>query len=611
MNETPASVVSPPRSTGRHRVWKFARLNLAGAAGPWLEEHARFLGPVVLLTVLAGLPLFQFKEMSGHDSLAYLPRFVEFWENLKHGVIVPRWAPDLGAGYGEPTFNFNPPLLYYLGALFHWAGFTFIASENLAIFAFLVLAGLGMYALAADVFGRHGGLVAATAYVFAPFLQSRRYVSHALADFAAFPFIPLALWGVSRAVSKRSTMHLLIGAAAVCGLMLSSISVAVIVFPALGLCLVWLAWSERSLDGLLRGAGCLALGLALSAFFWIPALRETAFVHIARREERLDYHDHFLYVQQLIYGHWGYGLSVRGSGDGMSFALGPVHLILTAAAAVLLRPIWRTDRRAGVLVASFLALTVGSVFMMTGASLFVWDAIGALHPLQFPWRFLSFVAASTAFACGAPFLLLRGEREPAARWLMVALIAAIFLLNFRHAVPQSFLTITDADYAPGTIASKGLAATASEFEPIDVRQFPSKQASEPLSVLTGVANYSQTKKTAVGHTFVVAVGEPAQIRMNTFYFPGWKLYVDDTQRPIDHGNQNGLMDFSLTQGTHVVRFAFLNTPTRTWSTRVSMAALLLLFLIPAAEFGIPRLLRRLGLHAPDIAARGRALRVAK
>lgn len=586
MTETPG-LLTHAHPLRRRGMDALRRLRLPVGLRAWTEKHAAFLGAVGVLSVLAGLPLFQFKEMSGHDSTAYLPRFVEFWQDLRHGIIVPRWAPDLGAGYGEPTFNFNPPLLYYLGSLFHALGFTFIASENLAAFALLLMAGVGMYLLAAELFGRHGGIVAAAAYVFAPYLQTRLYVSHALADYAAFAFLPFAFLGVYGAVTKRSGAYRFVGAAAVAALMLSSMSVALIVLPALAACLIVLAAREHSMAAFAGGAWCIALGMALSAFFWVPALRETDFVHISRREAgTLNYRLHFLYIQQLFWGDWGYGQSVAGSGDGLSFALGPVQLLMFSAAIIALRPAWRRSRGAGVMIGAFIVLTFAAVFFMTKASLFIWDRVEALHPLQFPWRFLSFAALSTSLLCGVPFLFLRGDegKRTIANWLMVALIAAIVLLNFRHADPQQFLTLTDADYSPANIATKGLPATAREFEPIDVAQFPSTPAGAPMTVLEGQAAITPLLRDPDERTFNVRVSQAARLRMNTFYFPGWTLYVDGTRTPVTHRNQNGLMDFALTPGTHLVRFVFVDTPVRTWSTRLSLAALAALMLAPAVEY---------------------------
>lgn len=576
-----------PRDGG-HRGW----LDFAGAvilgrlcapALEWFAVHGRFLAGLGGLTLLAGLPLFQFKEMSGHDSNVYVPRFVEFYEGLKGGAILPRWAPDVEWGYGEPTFIFTPPLLHYLGALLHSLGFTFVASEDLSAFTFLLLAGLGMYLLAAEFFGRYGGLAAATAYVYAPFVLVRLYVNHSLADFAAFAFMPFAFWGLEGIMEKRSPLHWLIATLGVAALILSSTSVTVIVFPALIFCLFWFAWTARSVRGLLFGAWSLVVGVALAAFVWLPGLAEEKFVHITRREERFDYHDHFISLQQLIHSDWGYGLSPHG----YSFELGPVHLLLAAAAVVLLRPIWRTSPRAGAIVGAFLILGAGAVFLTNHASLFIWDRVDVLHPMQFPWRFLSLVAFATAFMCGAPFVLLR-EHERVAKWLMMALIAAIFLLNFRHAEPFGFLKITDADYSPANIETKGLAVTGRELEPIDVVQFPPTPRGAPMTVLAGSADVAATAKTPTERIFRIRVDQDAQFRMNTFYFPGWTLFVDGERRPVRHSNPNGLMDFPLARGTHSVRFVFLDTPVRLWSTRLSLLAVLLLVATPAAGYVLSR-----------------------
>ncbi|TEU19093.1 MAG: hypothetical protein E3J21_04590 [Anaerolineales bacterium] len=176
----------------RRRVLEVTSWGRYLAARERLNPHLPYLGGLALMTLLAGLPLFQFKIIGGHDALAYLPRTVEFYEGLRAGQLFPRWAPDLGAGYGQPFFNFNPPLFYYVSAFFHLLGFGFVASQNLACFALLLLAGLGMYMLAGEVFGPRGGLVSAVAYLFAPYLLVTLYVRHALADFAAFAFIPLS-----------------------------------------------------------------------------------------------------------------------------------------------------------------------------------------------------------------------------------------------------------------------------------------------------------------------------------------------------------------------------------------------------------------------------------
>ena len=76
-----------------------------------LGPHLPYLAVLGLATLLAGIPLFQFKLMVGHDFLAYLPRSFEFYQGLNAGQVFPRWAADFAYGYVEPTFNFSPPVV--------------------------------------------------------------------------------------------------------------------------------------------------------------------------------------------------------------------------------------------------------------------------------------------------------------------------------------------------------------------------------------------------------------------------------------------------------------------------------------------------------------------
>ena len=78
--------------------------------------------------------------------------------------------------------------------------------------------------------------------------------------------------------------------------------------------------------------------LGLAACIWLPALAERQHTGVDRLlEGYLDYTNHFVYPQQLLYSGWGHGLSVPGYGDGMCLSLGWSHLLLALAAWVWLK----------------------------------------------------------------------------------------------------------------------------------------------------------------------------------------------------------------------------------------------------------------------------------
>src|SRR5262245_14524135 len=61
------------------------------------RAYSRIIGFGLALVVLVNIcvPLINGKLNSGHDTLRYLPRLVEFHENIRQGIWIPRWAPDL------------------------------------------------------------------------------------------------------------------------------------------------------------------------------------------------------------------------------------------------------------------------------------------------------------------------------------------------------------------------------------------------------------------------------------------------------------------------------------------------------------------------------------
>lgn len=537
-----------------------------------------YVGGVLAAALIVGLPLLRLQWMSGHDTLAYMPRYVEFFQSLAAGTWVPRWAPDLAFGHGEPTFNFNPPLVYYLTSAFHALGFDFVAAGDLAMFALLPLAGIGMYLLAGQFFGRRGGLVSAVAYLFAPYLLSRLYVSHALADFSAFAFMPFALWGLYRYATEGRYPFLVIGSLAGATILLGSSMAAFMTFPALALLVAWLWVAHRRWEILARGAWCVALGVGMAAFFWLPSLAETGFVHIDRRIDRIPYVDHFLDWWQLIASPWGYGLSVAGPNDGMSFAIGPLYLAGAVGALLLRRRVAQVSSEAASLIPFFLILLALSAFMTTWVARPIWDAVPALQQLQFPFRFLQLVALASAFLVGFPFLLLKGRRPLVLYGLVVAVIGGLMFIGLSHARPESYLALTDADFTPDKIAGNGIPATGREFEPIWVEEFPTTPVVTPtLTFVGGSGEVTGSDSTPTSQVFVVDVEEDALVRSSTFYFPGWTLYVDDGKRTVAPSSPEGLMEFYLEPGTHVLLLRFEDTRVRTGSSAVSFISLALLF----------------------------------
>ncbi len=549
----------------------------------WRGE-GRWLAALLLIILLAGLPTLQLRQMSGHDALVYVPRVVEFVRALSEGQIPPRWAPDLSFGYGQPLFIFYPPFIYALAALFHALGSGFVVSLNLACLALLALAGLGMYAFARTLFGRAGGLVAGVGYVFVPFLLVNLYVRHALADFAAMAFIPWALWGLLGWVRWRQTVALAVAVSSIALLLLSSNPLALVTAPTLALYAAFLAGRARSWAALRRGAWAVGLGLGLAAFYWLPALLERQWVNTDNLlTGYLNYGNHFVYLHQLLFSPWGYGLSVAGTADGMSFGLGLAHLALLATSLVLARW-WRDGAEGRAHLVFFIVLLGAAVLLVTDNSLWLWERLPLLQYLEFPWRILALAAVAMAFLCGFPFLVVTDRRRR--RWLLVGALAALLLTGIPHARPEGYLAIQDADYAPPVIAGKGIETTTTrECEPVWVEERPTSPAPEErLLVASGTVRVLESRPSGTRYEWLLEADGPAQVRVAAFYYPGWRLTVDGEERPLTVDHPTGRIAFALEDGVHRVVVHFGTTPLRSWAVALSLLSLIgLIGTVPLAR----------------------------
>src|SRR5439155_25077247 len=182
--------------------------------------------------------------------------------------------------------------------------------------------------------------------------------------------------------------------------------------------------------------------------------------------------------------------------------------------------------------------------------------------LQFPWRFLSLVVVSAAFLSGLPLVLLRGKGRPA-DGLTGLLVLLLLVAGFSSARPLGFREETDLDATPQAVATNKLKDTPyEEFQPIWVREKPRTPAAEPITVVAAAGRVLDASLSPGRRGFSTEVTEAARLLLPTFYFPGWTVYADGVERPIDFGNAAGLIGFSLEAGLHRVAVVFADTPIR-------------------------------------------------
>lgn len=350
-----------------------------------------------------------------HDGIYHAVRLSELAANLQTGQFPVRWAAGLDQGQGLPLFNYVYPLPYYLGLPLLALGLSPFWSVKLLTLGFLWLGGLGVYLLARRY--PYPAVVGAIIYVTAPYQLLNIFVRGALGETLALGLIPWTLLA-GRALQRRplTWYHPLPLAL----LFLAHTFLSFIWLPVYVILVVTRASWRR-----LGIATLLSLGLA--AWYLLPATFESSYLlSTVTHNYTFAYQDHFVYLWQLFRSPWGYGFSVAGTGDGMSFMLGAALLGL-----MLLLILFTSARR------RYLPLILGALYLTTPWSLWIWQLFPPLALIQFPWRLLMLPLVSTVDWYQVHGASHRLARHPLVMIGLLALALGFALTHNQPRYPQS------------------------------------------------------------------------------------------------------------------------------------------------------------------------------
>jgi len=256
---------------------------------------------------------------------------------IREGQIPPRFVPDLSYGFGYPLFNFVFPLPFYIAEVFHLLGFSLVDSIKILFGLSLPLSGYFMYKLLKEYAGVLLSLAGAVVYIYTPYRSTDIYVRGAIGEIVAFVFLPLIILAVLKITqkSKRGKCWVGILGLSTAALVMSHNIMAYMFFPFVLLFVVVKLFSSHSprLQIFLKILAGLILGLLISVYFWLPAIVESS---LLKYDTIFNFKDHFPTIKQLITPYFGYGASVAGPYDGMSFFMGTVNLSLIIVGILVL-----------------------------------------------------------------------------------------------------------------------------------------------------------------------------------------------------------------------------------------------------------------------------------
>ncbi len=572
----------------------------------------------LLVAFFAAWPLISepgfLNTRGGGDSPFLLQRLQQLESALRDSHFPARWMGDANYGFGYPFYNYYAPLSIYVAVFFRLLGFSMVRSIEVAqVFGFL-LAALGIYLLSRRWYRNEwAALLASVAYTTAPFHLVNVYVrGDSLAEFWAMALYPWVILAADRLLAEetRGVPYGRVAALALTyGALILSHNISALIFTPfliLFILLRWLLGPYRAADGTispfsrvrlplllpLLAAGL--LGLALAAWFFVPALVEQQYARLGPvTEGYFSYANHFRGLN-LVQTRAVFDYDVSG---GNAFRMGLVQAV--AALLGSLAIIYYTfrahlfDRAPALFILFSLAV---ATFMITPLSAFLWENLPLLSFTQFPWRFLSIQAFAAALAIGALALL------PYCRVLAVGTAVLLVISSFA-ALHTDHILIGDDDVTAGSLAqyewfTGNIGSTVSaEYLPqtVQPRFFNSawlndgrRANARPIEgeLLTIDLLEQQTDR----QRWSLRVGEEgALVLFPTMAWPGWTAELGDQPLGIQPAPGSGLITVELPAGEHELILTLAGRPLRRGAELISFGALIFILYLLYRAWSTPRI----------------------
>lgn len=535
--------------------------------GPDPARPARARVPELLqplLICLVAIALFIPELCSGlsiTDSVSYNIVWADqFREQFRSGELYPRILNHSWSGLGSPTFYFYPPLYFWALSLVDLATFGLLPTErlvSLSSLAFVMGSGLAMRRWLVAFGGPGAALLGAVAYMLAPYHLFDIFARGAVAEAAAYAFLPLILIAL-RALDQGGRSAVALLALCYAGLVLTHLPAALlttlfvippfVLFQAGRSPLGRWRYASRALSGGL-------LGLGLAAIYLIPAL--TLLDHVSSQA---------LFSAYYAPKNWFFWRPDAWPTSGSMVIIVPV-----AAASLLLSAAGAWSGRKGPLRSDagvWFGICAVASLMIAGLVPLLWE-LPLLAQVQFPWRllFIAEFAAITALVAGKPPLknpLLLSGALPAVAAASLSLSLVPFAAREAAADHGRMIAEIRTDYRD-----------APEYLPagFPIPMNPQGGADRRRVVLPVSASLT-------GGRIAVDAAAPRQVEAPLFYFPSWKVSLDGGLQVATAKSARGLLSWDAPAGKSTFVIEAAATPQERIGQAVTLAAIcaLILFL---------------------------------
>jgi hypothetical protein len=487
------------------------------------------------------------------DGTTHITTIAQFYRGMSEGEKRVTWG-DGFANYGMPipliSQQLTPTIAASLNFIFH----DVLISHNIVYFLGTFLSAVFFYVFLRIYFPSEVAFAGVYLFNFAPYRIINLYIRGAQPEFFSAVFVPLILIAVYLITKKNNAYGILLLIISVALLILTHPFMFIVsAFLFVPYTIYCLHDETERIKLILKIGISIVIGIGLTAYYTLPLFAEVKYFYYGLNESHLK-PNQFLGLRNYLDPNWYYYFENDVFVRGNFIKMGLLETLLFIAGGVFLVLSIIKKQINNFLLFSVLT-SILLIFLTFPQSLFFYEKISLLGGIQYPWRMLASLIFLSSIICCSILIKIK-QRNTA----VLFLILIVTLFKFPQVYGKNYTIYPQESYffttenLHGNILNTVWTGKTTEY-PVK-KQKPEIIEGEGNLIIKDVKNSSRNYK-------VFAMSD---IRMAdyTFYFPGWRVYVDGKETPIQFQDPSyrGVITYNVPKGDHQIFIKFENTKPR-------------------------------------------------
>lgn len=547
------------------------------------------ISPLIIVLLFSIPPLLSILRPGTYESSdlsLHTTGSLAFYNALVDGDFIPRWAGESMNGYGTAHHQIMYFLPRLIPALIHFTGIPILTCVKIYLILTFVLSGIGMYLFAKkETHEKTASVVAAILYMYAPYHLIDLHFRVAVGELLAFTLLPFCFLASYLLLKQRNFINFIFLAASIFSLILSHIAIAVFTIPILFLYL--LIKSRLKINkSLFYSFSSIILGIGLSSFYLLPLLLESKFMQFSKFEGITT-----LPLNELLYSPYRFGLLFQGPTGDLSFIIGYLQIMIIFVCSFYL---FKNFRKSPSEIKFCLLIIFILILLILPISQAFWLSVPFLRGFESTYRLLLIISFFVSILASYLIKAVKNNKKYEKHLLGIkkSTLFIFFIIFFgvfqtslnwgnRRNIPQ----ISDDQYFQNIVSTylmdnKGIDYATPIWVDVKKDYFRTTRRTN-IEFSKGKGEIKETIRKNSHHQYLINAKVRSTIKENTFYFPGWTLYLNDKEKTILYKDKSypGVIFFNLEPGLYKVDLVLKNSEVKTFSNFTSIFAFLCVVLI--------------------------------